>query len=115
MIEATLPSGLKQSRTGVVNTAAKSWQEKRNVVGYFDGRPIQILIPHANGQGASMPDDYYSYGGFTFLASPRGEIYLARGLSVVTFAIAFDADPSEAMEEQNVIYGGKLNLTRTNR
>lgn len=101
-------------RNGTVNAGAKAWQEKRNVLGYFDGRPIKILAPYANGQGASMPEDYYSYSGFTFLASPRGELFLTRDLNVITFDIAFDADHFETVEEQNRYYGEK-NLTRTGR
>ena len=42
-------------KTGEVNSEAKSWLDKRNVLGHFDGRPIEILPPHAAGQGASMP------------------------------------------------------------
>jgi len=87
---------------GAVNADAKAWQEKRNVLGYFDGRPITILPPHANGQGASMPQDYYSYSGFTFLASPRGELFLTRGLNVITFDVAFDADHNEEFALPNV-------------
>ena len=101
-------------KNGAVNADAKAWQEKRNVLGYFDGRPIKILTPYANGQGASMPEDYYSYSGFTFLASPRGDLFLTRGSNVITFDIAFDADHFESIEELNRYYGEK-NLTRTGR
>ena len=37
---------IAQPKTGVVNEAAKAWKEKRNVLGFFDGRPIRILPPH---------------------------------------------------------------------
>ena len=30
-------------KTGALNSDAKKWQDKRNVIGYFDGRPNQDL------------------------------------------------------------------------
>ncbi len=72
-------------KTGKVNAAAKVWQEKRNVLGYFDGRPIRILPSDPKGQGVGMPESFYSYGGFSFLASPRGELYLVSGANMITF------------------------------
>jgi len=88
-------------KTGAVNAEAKAWQEKRNVLGYFDGRPIKILKPDPKGSGVAMPEDYYSYGGFSFLASPRGELYLTSGLNMITFDIAFDANAFDDAEEQH--------------
>ncbi len=101
-------------KTGALNSAAKKWQDKRNVIGYFDGRPNKILPPQDNGQGASMPADHYSYGGFTFLASPRGELFLSLGASMVTFDVAFDADHSEEIALQN-LDGDEKRLMRTQR
>ena len=57
-------------KTGALNSDAKKWQDKRNVIGYFDGRPNKILPAQPNGQGASMPEEYYSYSGFTFPRQP---------------------------------------------
>ena len=88
-------------KTGAVDAEAKAWQEKGNVLGYFDGRPIQILQPDPKSSGVAMPEDYYSYGGFSFLASPRGELYLASGLNMITFDIAFDANAFDDAEEQH--------------
>ena len=94
-------------RSGRVNAVAKAWQDKRNVVGFFDGRPIGILPPGPKGQGVGMPEEYYSYGGFSFLASPRGELYLASGASMITFDIAFDSGDVEDAEEQNAYFAGR--------
>jgi hypothetical protein len=101
-------------KTGAVSADAKAWQEKRNVLGYFDGRPIKILPPHHNGQGASMPEEYYSYSDFTFLASPRGELFLSLGTTMVTFDVAFEADHNEEIAFPNLTDGEKV-LTRTSR
>jgi len=54
-----------------------------------------------------MPEEYYSYGGFSFLASPRGELYLASGASMITFDIAFDSGDVEDAEEQNGYFAGR--------
>ena len=48
-----------------------------------------------------MPGDYYSYGGFSFLASPRGELYLSSGTNVTSFDIAFDSSGFDDGEEPN--------------
>jgi hypothetical protein len=101
-------------KTGALNSDAKKWQDKRNVIGYFDGRPNKILPAQPNGQGASMPEEYYSYSGFTFLASPRGELFLSLGSSMVTFDVAFDADHNEEITFPN-LGDGEKRLTRTSR
>jgi len=101
-------------KSGTVNGVAKAWQEKRNVLGYFDGRPIKILAPDPKGQGVAMPVDYYSYGGFNFLASSRGELYVSSGLDMITFDIAFDSGSFEDAEEQDRYLSDKT-LIRTTR
>ncbi len=55
--------------TGRINPAVKEWREKRNILGFYDGRPIKILPPHPDGAGVSVPDRYWSYGGIEFLAT----------------------------------------------
>jgi len=101
-------------KTGALNSDAKKWQDKRNVIGYFDGRPNKILPAQPNGQGASMPEEYYSYSGFTFLASPRGELFLSLGTSMVTFDVAFDADHNEEGTFSN-LGDEEKSLVRTRR
>ena len=101
-------------KTGAVNPEAKAWQEKRNVLGYFDGRPIEILPPHPTGQGVSMPEGYYSYSGFSFLASPRGEIYLSLGTKVVTFDVALDVNHDYEFVQSDLSFDA-TRLTQTRR
>jgi len=55
--------------SGKVNPAVRQWREKRNILGFYDGRPIEILPPHPDGAGVSVPDRYWGYGGFEFLTS----------------------------------------------
>jgi hypothetical protein len=51
------------------NPEVEEWREKRNILGFYDGRPIKILEPSPKGAGVSVPDNYWSYGGIEFLAS----------------------------------------------
>ncbi len=73
----------------------KAWKEKRNVVGHYDGRPIKVLQPDPRGIGLNIPPPYYSLGGFSFLASPKGELNILLPGRVITFDISFDIDGGE--------------------
>ena len=92
---------LDGGKNGLVDNEAMAWKEKRNVLGFFDGRPTEILPPHPKGHGLGMPEGYESYGGFTFLASPRGELFLLSGEKVVTFDIALDASGADYRADLN--------------
>ena len=83
---------ISDPKTGSVNQAAKAWKEKRNVLGFFDGRPIQILPPHPAGHGVGMPAGYNSYGGFNFLANPRGELFIFHNNKVITFDVSLELE-----------------------
>jgi hypothetical protein len=69
--------------------------EKRNVLGFFDGRPIKILPPNPKGQGVGMPAEYNSYGGFDFLASRGGELFVFFDNKMITFDVSLDPDAFE--------------------
>jgi len=77
-------------RTGKENLDAKAWKEKRNVLGFYDGRPIKILPPDPTGAGVSLPKTYFSFGGFSFLASPKGELLVFLTDKIITFDITFE-------------------------
>lgn len=73
-------------------------------------RAIEILPPQPEGQGASMPEAYYSYSCFSFLGSPRGELYLSLGRRIVLFDLTFDAAYNEEFAEMENF--GSIRLTR---
>jgi hypothetical protein len=106
---------LDEGKNGIVDKEAKAWREKRNVFGFFDGRPIQILLPHSQGHGVGMPEGYESYGGFTFLASPRGELFLFSGDKVVTFDIALDASAADYRDDLNPVPSNESRRVRITR
>jgi hypothetical protein len=60
-----------------------------------------------------MPEEYYSYSGFSFLASSRGELYLSVGTKIVVFDIAFDATHADGFAELGD--SGAVRLTQTER
>jgi hypothetical protein len=95
------------TKTGENDETVKRWKEKRNVLGFFDGRPIQILPPHPEGQGVGMPAGYVSYGGFNFLANHQGELLIFHG----DRAIAFDVSLEEGEEPQPSNFSRSLNRT----
>jgi hypothetical protein len=77
------------------NSDVKSWIDKRNVLGFFDGRPNKILTPDPRGYGVDMPDGYWPYSGFEFLASPMGELFVFVGNKTITFDIGLEDDNNE--------------------
>jgi hypothetical protein len=80
---------------GSEDTAVRRWREQRNVLGYFDGRPLQVLPPHPEGFGVGLPDGLVSYGGFNFLASPRGELMILQGQRVISFDVSVEMEEPE--------------------
>lgn len=75
---------------GKPDRETQAWKEKRNVVGYFDGRPNTILPPHPSGAGVGFPEGYVSFGGFRFSANPGGHLQIFRRKEVITFDITLD-------------------------
>lgn len=96
-------------QTGKSDSQAGRWKDRRNVVGYYDGRPIEILPPDPRGLGVNIPQPYYSLGGFNFLASSKGELSLFLKNQAITFDISFDigepADDVLAAESQARLVG----------
>lgn len=80
----------------------KKWKEKRNVLGFYDGRPNQILPPDPRGFGVGAPSSYYTVGGFAFLASPAGELSLFMDGNAVVFDITLDIGDSEPPDQPTV-------------
>ena len=81
----------------------------------LDGRPTEILPPHPKGHGLGMPEGYESYSGFTFLASPRGELFLFSGQKVVTFDIALDASGTDYRDDLNNVLSNDSRRVRITR
>jgi hypothetical protein len=78
--------------TAKEDDGVKSWIEKRNVLGFFDGRPLQVLPPDPNGFGVGLPDGLFGYGGFNFLANHRGALMIFQGNKAVAFDVSLEAE-----------------------
>lgn len=68
-----------------------AWKEKRNVLGFFDGRRVQVLAPHPEGFGVGVPDGYFSYGSFNFLANHRAELMLFHADKAIPFDLSLES------------------------
>src|SRR5258706_8018287 len=85
--------------------SVRAWKEKRNVLGFFDGRPVQILSPHPEGFGVGMPEGYVTYGGFSFLAHHRARARLFKGDTVLPFGVRLG---DGAGVDDNACFGGSV-------
>jgi hypothetical protein len=79
-----------EARSKESEASVRAWKEKRNVLGFFDGRPSQILPPHPEGFGVGMPEGYVTYGGFNFLANHRAGLMLFNGDKVIPFDVSLE-------------------------
>jgi hypothetical protein len=79
-------------KTEKVDADARLWKERRNVIGFYDGRSIIIMSPQPHGSGSPAPDGYHSCATFHFSAHRLGElIFMAIG-KAVAIDISFDND-----------------------
>ena len=79
-------------KTGIELSQDKDWQAKRNVLGFFDGRPNKILPPNPDGSGHDKLDNYENVGSAYFLAHRLGEIVFSIHGKSVPFDLSFDED-----------------------
>ena len=84
---------ITDSKTGKIDPKAKAWKEKRNVLGFYDGRSTEVLPPDPTGSGVGPPKGYELLGTFYFLANPRGEILIFLPNETIAFDITFTIDP----------------------
>lgn len=78
-----------------INPAVNAWREKRNILGFYDGRPIKILPPRPDGAGVSVPKRYWSYGGFEFLSSRSARLAVILKNRAVTVDIRLELSGDE--------------------
>ena len=83
-------SGVNATRSSADQIS--DWKAQRNVLGFFDGEPIQILTPQPDGSGHERIDNYRMVITVSFLAHWLGEIPLSASGKAHTFDISFDND-----------------------
>ena len=82
---------LEPNSKGQVNVA-NTWGSNRSVLGFFDGRPNEVLPPLSDRAVGYEPTGYRWVHGFTFLAQSLGELQLIANGTAIPFDISFDDD-----------------------
>jgi hypothetical protein len=86
-------------KTGEIDPIAKELHSKRNVLGWYDDRGIELTYPkenalpaHKEANTANIPDGYHSIGGLTFKATKNGEFAIKHNGKEIRIDISFDGD-----------------------
>ena len=77
-------------------SGTSGWGKRRTVVGFYDGRPNQLLARRLDGKLYSELAGFVQLGGFTLMGHFLGELTFVAGESVVMFDISFDDDRAAA-------------------
>lgn len=72
--------------------AANNLVQKITVVGFYDGRPNQVLAKRSHKEFYYEPEGLVRQGGFTMMAHQLGELVLLAGETIVVFDMSFDND-----------------------
>ena len=88
------------SKTGKSDSKAKEWRSKRNVLGFYDGRPIKILPELPGGAAYHRPPNYETVAVFYFLGHRLGELALTARGKAYAFDLSFDDDSAVPMNSQ---------------
>jgi hypothetical protein len=73
-------------------SGAGIWGKRRNILGFYDGRRIEVLSPASSTAAAYEPQDYKWLAGFNFLTHSLGELQIVVSGVPITFDISFDND-----------------------
>lgn len=86
-------------KTGKIDPIAKELLSKRSVLGWYDGRPLEITHPKEDAppaivkaNSASIPDGYHTIGSLTFKATKNGEFSIKHNGKEIRVDLSFDAD-----------------------
>jgi hypothetical protein len=88
---------------------ANIWGANRSVLGFFDGRPNEILPSLPDSSAGYEPMGYRWFRGFTFLAQSLGELQLVANGAAIPFDISFDDDLTADADSPalNIVATGK--------
>ena len=74
------------------DSAANHSGQKLTVVGFYDGRPNQVLARRSHKEFFYEPEGLVRVSGFTLMAHQFGELVLLAGETIVVFDMSFDND-----------------------
>ena len=77
-------------------TAINIWGHMRTVVGFYDGRPIEVLPKRSHKEPYYEPEGLIRLGGFTMMGHYLGELVFLAGETVVVLDMSFDNDHAAA-------------------
>ena len=72
--------------------ATNIWGQKRTVVGFYNGRPNEVLPKRSHKELYFQPGGLVRFGGFTMMGHQLGELVFMSGETVVVFDMSFDND-----------------------
>ena len=73
-------------------SATNIWGQKRTVVGFYNGRPNEVLPKRSHKELYFQPGGLVRFGGFTMMGHQLGELVFMSGETVVVFDMSFDND-----------------------
>jgi len=86
----------KPPKTGKIDPVAENLIKKRNMIGWYDGRPLEFTypkpsdpIPLIQGNTAGIPEGYYGSWTITFKANKNGEFIVRHGCQEIRIDISF--------------------------
>lgn len=86
-----------RDETGKIDPAAEELISKRSVLGWHDGRPLELTYPKEDASqkireanSAGIPDGHNSIGHLTFMATKNGEYVIRPNGKEVRVDISFD-------------------------
>lgn len=86
-------------KTGEIDPEAKELISKRSVLGWYDGRPLELTHPKDDApekikesNTASTPDGYHDIGGLTFKATKDGEFVINPNGEEIRIDLSFSAN-----------------------
>ena len=86
---------ISDSTNGTAISESREWRDKRNVLGFFNGRPLAILPPNPDGSAQAPPEQYRNVVTVYFLAHRLGEVVLSVRGEAIPFDLSFDEESGQ--------------------
>jgi len=86
----------KPPKTGKIDPVAESLIKKRNIIGWYDGRPLELTYPkpsdpigHLKANTAGIPESYCGFCTINFKANKHGEFIVRHSGQEIRIDISF--------------------------
>ena len=104
---------ISDSTNGTEVSESREWRDKRNVLGFFDGRPLTILPPNPDGSAQAPPEQYRNVATVYFLAHRLGEVIFSVRGEAISFDLSFDEESRQGFFPRDGRgHGGQTTSTR---